>query len=175
MISTMALVSRCLIKTFLGNLIAIGDDDHLYLLAFEKDKHLAIKLRQLEAVRGKAIENEHAQCLRSISRELEAYFAGTLKQFQTPLKPIGTPFQVKVWETLQKVPHGTTSSYKELAQAVGNEKGVRAVANANGKNPIAIAIPCHRIIGADGSCGGYSAGIEKKNTLIALELDGIFC
>ena len=99
-------------------------------------------------------------------RQLQEYFAGTRRGFDLPLQPEGTPFQVMVWDALREIPYGTTVSYQELARRIGAEKAVRAVGAANGANPIPIIIPCHRIIGADGSLTGYGGGIERKRWLL---------
>ena len=101
--------------------------------------------------------------------QLFAYFSGARRTFDLPLAPVGTPFQQKVWRALCDVPYGQAASYREIARAVGNEKACRAVGMANHRNPIAIFIPCHRVIAADGGIGGYGAGIEIKRTLLALE------
>ena len=101
--------------------------------------------------------------------ELQEYFAGTRKRFDLPLSPQGTDFQQKVWKALQDIPYGAVVSYKDIALAIGNEKACRAVGGANNKNTIAIIIPCHRVIGADGSLVGYGGGLEIKRRLLALE------
>ncbi|MPM31131.1 Methylated-DNA--protein-cysteine methyltransferase, constitutive [bioreactor metagenome] len=102
-------------------------------------------------------------------RQLELYLAGKLKRFDLPLKAEGTPFMKKVWEKLVEVPYGTTASYKDLAIASGNPKAVRAVGMANARNPIAIFIPCHRIIGTNGKLVGYGGGLELKTWLLDME------
>jgi len=102
-------------------------------------------------------------------QQLDEYFAGTRQTFDLPLSPKGTPFQEKVWKQLQEIPYGQTISYSQLAQAIGNPKACRAVGSANGKNPISIIIPCHRVIASDGSLGGYSSGLENKKILLDLE------
>lgn len=101
--------------------------------------------------------------------QLNEYFAGKRRNFSLPLYLVGTDFQQKVWKTLMTIPYGTTISYKEEAQRAGNEKAIRAVAQANGANPIPIIIPCHRVINANGTLGGYSSGIDKKQFLLDLE------
>ncbi len=101
--------------------------------------------------------------------QLAAYFAGRLTDFSLPLAPAGTPFQRRVWVGLQDIPYGDTWSYRQLAGKIGNPAAVRAVGLANGRNPIAIVIPCHRVIGADGSLTGYGGGLERKRYLLDLE------
>ncbi|MEZ5994687.1 MAG: methylated-DNA--[protein]-cysteine S-methyltransferase [Hyphomonadaceae bacterium] len=105
-------------------------------------------------------------------RELDAYFAGKLKTFATPVAAAGTPFQQRVWAALLKIPYGATRSYGQQAAAIGAPKASRAVGLANGKNPIAIIIPCHRVIGANGSLTGYGGGMERKQILLELEQGG---
>ena len=104
-------------------------------------------------------------------RQLDEYFAGNRKVFEIPLHPVGTDFQLQVWNTLQAIPYGETMTYGEIAQAIGNPKGVRAVAQAIGANGIDILIPCHRVIGSNHSLTGYTGGLDKKRLL--LEMEGI--
>lgn len=101
--------------------------------------------------------------------ELSAYFAGDLRQFTTRLAPRGTPFQLGVWRALCDIPYGETISYGELARRIDNPKSVRAVGLANGANPLAIIVPCHRVIGSNGSLTGYGGGLPIKQRLLALE------
>ncbi|MEE1753891.1 methylated-DNA--[protein]-cysteine S-methyltransferase [Streptomyces sp. SP18CS02] len=102
-------------------------------------------------------------------RQLDAYFAGELTTFDLPLKLAGTPFQLRVWEQLLLIPYGETRSYGELAEALGKPGASRAVGLANGKNPIGIIVPCHRVIGASGSLTGYGGGLDRKERLLAFE------
>ncbi|MFF4763709.1 methylated-DNA--[protein]-cysteine S-methyltransferase [Streptomyces sp. NPDC001292] len=101
--------------------------------------------------------------------QLEAYFAGGLKEFTVPLRLHGTPFQRSVWDQLRKIPYGETRSYGELAAALGNPGASRAVGLANGKNPIGIIVPCHRVIGTGGSLTGYGGGLPRKRRLLDFE------
>lgn len=101
--------------------------------------------------------------------ELAEYFNGKRQIFDVPLSPEGTPFQKKVWEELKKIPYGQTATYKEIAKGIDNEKACRAVGMANNKNPIAIIIPCHRVIGSNGSLTGYAGGLTVKNKLLQIE------
>jgi len=103
------------------------------------------------------------------TRQLRAYFAGELEQFDLPLAPEGTPFQLQVWRHLCEIPYGETISYGELARRIGNPKASRAVGLANGSNPIPIIIPCHRVIGSNGKLTGYGGGLPIKEKLLALE------
>lgn len=104
-----------------------------------------------------------------VRRQLEAYFQGRLRAFDLPIAPRGTPFQLRVWAELRRIPYGRTISYGELARRLGDPKLTRAVGAANGANPISIIIPCHRVIGADGSLVGYGGGLDVKRGLLALE------
>lgn len=104
-----------------------------------------------------------------VERQLAAYFAGTLREFDLPLATAGTPFQERVWAALREVPYGETTTYGALAGALGMRGGARAVGLANGRNPISIVVPCHRVVGADGSLTGYAGGVERKRALLALE------
>lgn len=106
---------------------------------------------------------------REAEEQLQAYFANELKEFTLELRLHGTPFQHTVWQQLQKIPYGETRTYGELADALGNPKASRAVGLANGKNPIGIIVPCHRVVGADGSLTGYGGGLERKQRLLDRE------
>jgi len=108
-------------------------------------------------------------CLKDCVRQLDEYFQGTWKEFTLRLLPQGTPFQMKVWHALQAVPYGRTASYKDIAAAVGSPKAVRAVGGANHRNKIAILIPCHRIIGKNGTLTGYGGGLWRKEWLLGHE------
>jgi len=107
--------------------------------------------------------------LEALEEELADYFAGKLKKFDSPLVEPGTPFQESVWAALRDIPYGETRSYAELARAVGNPKAVRAVAQANGRNRIAILVPCHRVINTGGKLGGYGGGLWRKRRLLEIE------
>ncbi|MFD9005655.1 methylated-DNA--[protein]-cysteine S-methyltransferase [Streptomyces sp. NPDC059582] len=110
-----------------------------------------------------------AALFHAAEEQLEAYFAGELKEFTLELRLAGTPFQRTVWEQLRRIPYGETRSYGELADALGNPKASRAVGLANGKNPIGIIVPCHRVIGASGSLTGYGGGLDRKQRLLDFE------
>ena len=107
--------------------------------------------------------------LRQCEEELAAYFAGKLRTFAVPLGPVGTPFQLSVWEALRQIPYGETRTYGEIAAAIGNPRACRAVGMANNRNPISILIPCHRVIGSGGALVGYGGGLEVKKFLLKLE------
>ena len=114
---------------------------------------------------------DHLPLFEKARRQLEEYFAGVRQNFDLPLDPGGTDFQRRVWRALMDIPYGKTISYRDLARQADCSRGYQAVGQANGKNPLPILIPCHRVIGADGSLGGYSAGLDRKRFL--LELEGI--
>lgn len=105
-------------------------------------------------------------------KQLDEYFAGKRKAFDLPVDPAGTPFQRVVWRALQKIPYGTTLNYGALAGRIGQPTASRAVGAANGRNPISIVIPCHRVIGANGDLTGYAGGMERKAALLRLEAEG---
>lgn len=113
--------------------------------------------------------DDRARPLRSAVRELRAYFGGELRQFSLALAPAGTPFQLDVWRALAAIPYGETTSYGELARRIGRARAVRAVGAANGSNPLPIVVPCHRVIGSNGSLTGYGGGLPIKRALLALE------
>lgn len=101
--------------------------------------------------------------------QLEEYFSGRRREFDLPIKPRGTDFQQRVWSVLQRIPYGETRCYRQQAEALGNPRAIRAVAQANSANPLPVIIPCHRVIGADGSLTGYVGGLEMKARLLTLE------
>lgn len=107
--------------------------------------------------------------LKEAARQLDEYFAGTRRLFDLPLNPTGTLFQKKVWDALVQIPYGKTQTYGQIASTAGNPKACRAVGMANNRNPIAIIIPCHRVVGANGTLTGYAGGLDKKEFLLNLE------
>lgn len=119
------------------------------------------------------ITNIESSLIKKAHDQLDEYFKGIRKSFDLPLAPKGTEFQKKVWNALLKIPYGSTCSYKDIAVMIGNEKACRAVGGANNKNPIFIIIPCHRVIGANGSLVGYGSGLELKKRLLDLEQNNI--
>lgn len=107
-----------------------------------------------------------------VAKQLREYFNGKRREFDIPLDAAGTDFQRSVWSALRKIPYGRTVSYADIARAIGKPKSMRAVGMANGRNPISIVVPCHRVIGADGSLTGYGGGLDRKRTLLNLESSG---
>ena len=128
--------------------------------------HFAMRGKPAKPARG---WREDPAPLRAAARQLERYFAGALREFDLPLAPAGTPFQLEVWEALRRIPYGKTISYGELARRLGRPAASRAVGAANGSNPLPIVVPCHRVIGADGSLTGFGGGIAIKRALLELE------
>jgi methylated-DNA-[protein]-cysteine S-methyltransferase len=108
------------------------------------------------------------------ARQLAEHFAGERTSFDLPLAPPGTAFQHRVWDELRRVPYGTTVTYGQIAARLGDPRCVRAVGLANGRNPIAVVVPCHRVIGSDGKLRGYAGGIQRKQRLLALESSSLF-
>lgn len=113
--------------------------------------------------------HEHYGAFDGLRRQLDEYFAGRRRRFDASLAPRGTTFQQAVWQALCEIPYGETESYADVAARIGRPKAVRAVGAANGANPIAILIPCHRVVGRDGSLTGYAGGLDQKGTLLRLE------
>lgn len=144
----------------LGNLLLAGDSTGLKLVNFQEGTHP----RPIPP----GWEPDPAHFVDALA-QLDAYFAGSLRNFDLPLAPSGTPFQLEVWNELLRVPFGTTISYGDLAERIGRPKAVRAVGAANGANPIPLIIPCHRVIGSNGKLTGYGGGIGIKEKLLAHE------
>jgi methylated-DNA-[protein]-cysteine S-methyltransferase len=143
----------------IGVLTAAGDDIGLRWLLFPQNRH--------EPLRD-GWQRDSAP-FAELRRQLAAYFAGELRDFDLPLAPQGTPFQHSVWTALRNIPYAETRSYRDLSTTIGHPKAVRAVGLANGRNPLPIIVPCHRVIGADGSMTGFGGGIESKRFLLDLE------
>jgi AraC family transcriptional regulator of adaptative response/methylated-DNA-[protein]-cysteine methyltransferase len=157
------------LETPLGAMLALADDRGLHLLDFVDRRGLERALVMLQKrLHARVLPGEHSY-LDQIERELRDYFDGTLKQFATPVVLTGSPFQQRVWTGLQAIPSGATRSYAELAKMIGQPSAVRAVGRANGDNRLSIIVPCHRVIGADGSLTGYGGGLPRKQKLLDLE------
>lgn len=133
-------------------------------LTYEEDAVTALKMAEKEA-KGDAPEG----LALAVFRELDEYFQGKRKTFDIPLRTHGTPFQEKVWAALRAIPYGEVRSYKEVAEAIGHPRAYRAVGMANNANSIFIIVPCHRVIGSDGSLTGYGGGLPMKKALLSLE------
>ncbi len=143
-----------------GGLTLFADHNALVAIAFNE---------QLRGSGTDAIDDPVHPVLTQARAELEACFSGTRKTFSIPLRASGTVFQRRVWDALAEIPWGETRSYGDIARRIGNPKGVRAVGLANGRNPLPIVVPCHRVIGSDGSLTGYGGGLPIKVKLLALE------
>ncbi|CAK6518701.1 methylated-DNA--[protein]-cysteine S-methyltransferase [Rickettsia helvetica] len=154
------------LDTPLGSMLAISDEERLYLLDFADSKGLEHKMKRLKINTKSAITEDRTRPILSIEEELKSYFSGTLQKFNTPIHLLGSPFQKLVWQELMNVPYGETRSYFTQAKLIGMERSYRAVANANGANKFAIIIPCHRIINNNGELGGYGSGLDRKKWLI---------
>ena len=145
-------MKQAIINTPLGRSIIKGNDFGISsIIVVDEDFPLSSSIPQ-----------ELEECVNQIAK----YFDGTLKEFSVTLKPEGTEFQKRVWNEIIKIPYGKTISYMDLSKKLGDIKSIRAVANANGKNPIWIIIPCHRVIGSDGSLTGYAGGLHRKKWLL---------
>lgn len=157
----------------LGALLAVAREGALVRLSFaaSPEEARARARHELDRTDGgrTAREDPDAAPLPELARQLEEYFAGRRRRFELALAPEGTEFQRRVWEELARIPWGETRSYGEVARAVGRPGGSRAVGMANNQNPLAVVVPCHRVIGADGSLIGYGAGLERKEHLLRLE------
>lgn len=147
-------------KTSIGDLLLAGEGDCLALLGFPSGKMQR---------RHDSQWSRDASPFKEVCDQLDAYFAGELREFDLPLKPSGTVFQESVWHALTQIPYGETWSYGQLAAHIGKPKASRAVGAANGVNPIPVIIPCHRVIGSSGKLTGFGGGLETKQFLLGLE------
>lgn len=145
-----------------GALKLVAHDQALVAVMWDNENHKRVRLAEL-------VEDRQHPMLRKVKQQLQEYFAGQRQQFDLPLDFQGTAFQQQVWQALLSIPYGETRSYKEIAVQLGNEKAVRAVGAANGKNPISIIAPCHRVIGSSGALVGFAGGLDKKQILLSLE------
>jgi methylated-DNA-[protein]-cysteine S-methyltransferase len=152
-----------IVSSPIGRLLLLGDGHALTgLWMIDADRHTARW--------DPASLTPRPELFREVAAQLEAYFVGDLKEFTVPLAPSGTPFQLAVWAELTKIPYGSTVSYGDIARALGKRLvASRAVGLANGANPISVIVPCHRVIGSDGSLTGYGGGLERKQLLLRLE------
>ena len=147
-----------------GDLLGVADRGALVELSFDAGRALA--RRQKTA--SEPLREAPSEFSR-VRKQLAAYFAGELRDFDLPLAPVGAPFEQRVWRVLQTIPYGTTTSYGTIARGLGAPNAARAVGAANGRNPIAIVIPCHRVIGSTGGLTGYGGGLARKRLLLDLE------
>ena len=145
-----------------GALKLVAHDQALVAVMWDNEDHKRVRLAEL-------IKNIQHPMLLKVKQQLEQYFAGQRQQFNLPLDFQGTDFQQRVWRALLTIPYGETRSYKDIALQIGNQKAVRAVGAANGRNPISIIAPCHRVIGSGGALVGFAGGLDKKQILLSLE------
>jgi methylated-DNA-[protein]-cysteine S-methyltransferase len=148
------------VESPIGDLVVSGNDEFVTELLLDVPGRRVTATRSRRGVRGPVLD---------AARQLDEYFARRRREFDLPLSLAGTDFQKQVWLALADIPYGETISYAELASWVGRPSAYRAVGQANGANPIAVILPCHRVIAADGSIGGYGGGLATKRTLLALE------
>jgi methylated-DNA-[protein]-cysteine S-methyltransferase len=141
------------LSTPVGPLVLEGDDDRLTRLGFG----------------APGSPQGDAASLATAAIQLEQYFAGERTEFELDLEPDGTPFERRVWDAVRAIPYGETASYADIARRIGHPSACRAVGRANGRNPLAVIVPCHRVVGSDGSLTGYAGGIDAKRTLLDLE------
>lgn len=152
----------CYHTTPIGELLLAGDESALEVIGFPRgrmrrqpDKDWIFNEKLFEAARA----------------QIDEYFDGTRRDFDLPLRPVGTEFQLRVLDELRKIPYGETASYRDVAERIGRPKAVRAVGAANGRNPLPIVIPCHRVIGASGDLTGFGGGLDTKEALLRLEAE----
>ena len=146
----------------LGQILLVANDAALTGLHFAGEKYYP-------AIASEWLRQPDAKIILRARKQLDDYFAGTRKQFDLPVDPAGTAFQRGVWRALQKIPYGVTANYGAVAKRIGKPSASRAVGAANGRNPISIVIPCHRVIGTNGDLTGYAGGIDRKAALLRLE------
>lgn len=164
-----ALLRADWIETPLGVMIAVSDARALYLLEFAERQALPTELKRLYAFAKGSLGFGRFAPIDQVETEMSAFMTGESPEFSVPLAPLGAPFTQEVWRALRDIPAGQTRSYAQVARAMGRPEATRAVARANGANPVAIVIPCHRVLGADGALTGYGGGLWRKQALIELE------
>lgn len=150
------MMNKCLLDSPLGQLLLVSDGEALVAIHFP-------------GFRNDGERGEVDPVLKQASAQLSEYFDGVRREFDLPLAPRGTDFQRAVWHALASIPFGELRSYRDIAREIGRPKAVRAVGAANGRNPLPIVVPCHRVIGSDGSLTGFAGGLEAKRTLLKLE------
>lgn len=157
------------IFTPLGPMLICSNDDGLHLLEFVDRRMLETQIKRVSKyTKCFYVPGEHA-LMAEVDKQMRAYFSGDLKDFDLPLRLLGTDFQQQVWNALLKIPYGETRSYAQQAELIGNPNAVRAVGTANGDNRFAIIVPCHRVIGSDGKLSGYGGGLWRKEKLLDIE------
>jgi methylated-DNA-[protein]-cysteine S-methyltransferase len=159
--------ARKVIDSPVGRLTLVASDHGLAAILWEKDNPRRVPL-------GEVVESDSHPVLLETARQLQEYFAGARREFTLPLDFRGTEFQRRVWSALLTIPFGQTRSYAQIAQQIGCPAAVRAVGAANGRNPLSIIAPCHRVVGSNGQLTGFAGGLEVKAKLLSLERDGAF-
>lgn len=162
------------IETPIGTMYAAAVEEGICMLEFTDRKMLETGFKDLAKSLNATIVQGENRHFKTLEKELSEYFRGNRKKFTVPLSPVGTDFQKSVWQVLMKIPYGETWNYKKQSEVLGDVKKVRAVANANGMNKISILIPCHRVIGSNGTLTGYGGGIWRKQKLLELEKSILF-
>ncbi|SDE29231.1 methylated-DNA--[protein]-cysteine S-methyltransferase [Riemerella columbipharyngis] len=166
------IIKKC-IATPLGEMLAGVSENRLCFLLFSDSRWIESQIQKLlKCIGGNLVAGEHP-LFSLLEVELNNYFEGKQKTFTVPYSYTGTDFQKQVWQSLTRIPYGQTISYKQQALAINSPKAVRAVANANSRNPLAIIVPCHRVIGHNGKLTGYAGGLERKSELLNLEFNRI--
>lgn len=155
------------LPTPVGTLKLVARDKGLAAILWENDRPNRVPLQTLA-------EDDTHPVLLETARQLNEYFAGQRNTFTVPFDRTGTPFQEDVWQALETIPFGETRSYSDIARQIGRPKAVRAVGAANGRNPISIIVPCHRVVGSNGSLTGFAGGLETKDFLLKMEATGEF-
>lgn len=160
-------MSYTVIDSPIGDLTLVADDstDALRALYMVEHRHAPAA----ETYGARVTGDEELRIFGAVVTQLAEYFAQTRRAFDLPTAPVGTPFQLAVWQQLREIPYGETWTYGDIAARLGNPKAVRAVGLANGRNPLSIVVPCHRVIGASGALTGFGGGIERKEFLLGLE------
>lgn len=148
------------VKSPIGELFIAGDGESLGILYMNDAKDYS------HAYAGRTLDK---QALKPVAEQLDSYFAGERQEFDLNLGARGTAFQLRVWKALVEIPYGQTRTYGEIAKAIGQPQAARAVGSANNRNPIAVIVPCHRVIGASGALTGYAGGLSRKKLLLELE------
>lgn len=159
------MIFKTTIQSPIGTLRLFATDEGLRAVLWPQNDEKRLRLE------SKPVERADHPVLAQAKRQLAEYFAGRRHAFDVPLDPVGTPFQLSAWAELRDIPYGATRTYGEQAAAIGRPKASRAVGAANGRNPLSIFVPCHRVIGADGSLTGFAGGLGTKRSLLALEQD----
>lgn len=163
------MITHTFLDTPIGKMRIAATDEGICLFDFQYRRSIDTIVKRIETNLNSPFQEGKHPYFSLLETQINEYFAGERKEFDLPLHLVGTQFQKKVWEGLLQIPYGKTRSYKQQSIFLGNEKAIRAVAGANGENGIAIIIPCHRVIGEDGSLTGYGGGLQRKKWLLDLE------